>query len=703
MMKAMGLVKILLLVISLFGFAMTSEARTGIIVADYGIQLPDSNVVPKIPVAEKDSGEVEDNPFLIKGGKKREPVDSAKMKGQMDPRIYILDKRYIAKGDSTLPWYRNMFLQLGAGFEQMVPPASDYQFDALTSFHLGLGLQLNKYNSLRLMAHGALGYQKRYDRMFAKGGLRLDHLYDWTSYFDGYRSDRLMGVSTIVGLGVQRSALNRMGRRGNSIEGHGGLQLRFYTGPHGVLNIEPYIGVATDNMDLSDNRNWRRYDIFYGANLNYVYYFSNHLSRATRMRLEKANRDSVLLKWQAPWFFEFSSGPNLLGESDLKSSDTMGHNITLSVGKWFSPVIGVKASAMFRTLTWRKETSHALTTDYVTRYNTQYYSGRLEAMLNPLGFSKNFHWDAPAGFYLLAGGEYGWFIKEQSGRSLHCRSEAYTAGLHLWARLATGVSVFIEPRFMHNVYKIPYNNVLWNQRFSDNTYGVNIGLTASTIKPEKKTETPSDIKKIVLGAGGGINLMQETSYLEGEKHFPMNAHLFAEYRFNHVSGIRLGFDFLLKQSSSMTSFYDYNMSAPEAGYAPIMRNGLWNHSYRIGFLALDYSINLGNALSGYKGNSIFQLEAFAGPALMVLFGEGGSLDGRELLMSGHEARVATKVDGVMRLAVNAGTKLSAQITPHIALTLTPQLHYVPNMKVVSIGNTRRTFFESLDFGIQYGF
>lgn len=256
---------------------------------------------------------------------------------------------------------------------------------------------------------------------------------------------------------------------------------------------------------------------------------------------------------------------------------------------------------------------------------------------------------------------------------------------------------------MHNVYKIPYRNVQWNQRFSDNCYGVNIGLTASGISSDKTTSSNGERKRFVVGIGGGINLMQKPSSLDGDAQLPLNAHLFGEYRLDALSGVRLGFDFMIRPSSTMTSFYDYNMSAADAGYAPVLRKGLWNHNYRFGFLSLDYALNLGNAFTGSTEDRFFQLEAFAGPSLMMLFGEGGSLDGKEMLLSGHEARVSEKVDGAMRFAVNGGVKLSAQITSKIALTLTPQLYYVPNMKVRSIGSTRRTFFESLDLGVQFGF
>ena len=651
--------------------------------------------------------EEEDNPFKIifERDKNDTITNLPKSRGERDYGSYKLDKRYIADGDSTLKWYRNLSVVIGAGMEQMIPPSKDYHFDALTQARLGLGIQLNKYNSMRVLARASMGYQKKYDRQFAMAGLQLDYLFDWTSYFDGYKADRLFGISSVLGAGFQRSGLNMSGRRGNSAEIHGGVQLQFYTGPHGMLNIEPYVGCATDKMDLSESRNWRKYDAFYGINLNYVYYFSNHLSRAARMRLT-GKTDSILVSWQAPWFFELSGGPNLFDGTDLPIGETLGHNVTASVGKWFSPVIGLRASALLRTMTWRKETKEVPPITYVTQYNTQYYGGRMEALFNPFGFLKNFSWDAPFGAYLFVGGEYGFFMKEQSVKTLHCHSEAYTAGIHLSARLSDGLSVFVEPRLMHNVYKIPYTNVQWNKRFSDNSYGLNVGLTATTVAPRFRQKLPKDsiqFHHLQFGIGGGINLRQEGTVIEGDRAFPLNAHAFAEYYFSSVSGVRLGFDFMVHPRSTMSSFTDYNMEVPEAGYAPVKRSGQWNHSYRIGFLSLDYAMDLGRALAGYKPHQRFSLEGFMGPALVFLFGEGGTLDGKELLLSGHEARLMEKIDGKMSFAINAGLKLSAHLTNHWSLTLTPQLNYVPNMRVQDMPLTYRSFFETLDVGVQYGF
>ena len=73
--------------------------------------------------------------------------------------------------------------------------------------------------------------------------------------------------NVIIGFGAQMSKLETK-TSGSSFEGHLGAQFRFFTGPQAYLNVEPYIGLATDQMDLSENRNWRKTDIFYGINFD---------------------------------------------------------------------------------------------------------------------------------------------------------------------------------------------------------------------------------------------------------------------------------------------------------------------------------------------------------------------------------------------------------------------------------------------------
>ena len=671
----------------------------------------------------RDSDEIEDNPFINNNLIKRTPVDSARLKGQVDYKRYIMDRRYQGEHeDNARHWYDNMFLFTGAGVEQIVPMSDNHHFNPITTVQLGAGVQLGKYHSLRAQLFCGMGYQQKYDRVYSRYGGRAEHLFDLSSYFEGYKPARLLGVSTLLGIGGQYARMNNMHNRyGTTAEFHAGLQFHFYTGPQGYLALEPYFGIASDQLDLSLQQNWRRFDTFYGANINYIYYFTNHLSRAARIRqIEMARKgghpefvvfderqDSILKSWQTPWLFEFAFGPNFNQNDELSLMKTMGGSVSISVGKWFSPVIGIRGTLSSNSSTWHDETVSIEEVKYVKHRHMRYTSGGVEAMLNPFGLSKHFSWDAPYGAYFVGGGEFGWLIKDEDGGSLHCRSEAYTVGLHLWTKLSEGVQFFLEPRFKHNVYKIPYSNAQWNHRFSDNSYSLRIGLTAQTVS---MTSRKSEIKEtddnhpiLTVGLGGGTSYLQPLYTLDAKNSMPYNIHGYATYHFNQTNGARLGLEFLTLTSNDKVDFTDYNMSVPEMGYAPITRSGLWDHNYHLGMASLAYALNFTNMIGGYKPHRLFNVEAFIGPGVAFVFGETGQLDESVSLAMGHEARIDDKMESKAYFALNGGATLSARLSDRLSLALTHQLYWAPELGFPAISQSRPRFIETFNLGVQCNF
>ncbi len=665
-----------------------------------------------------DTTEIEDNPYKILRDTLIPPTDSARLKGLKDYKGYVMDKRYLAPGDSLNKprWYRDLFLQVGMGIENMFPPTKGYKFNTLNTFHFGVGKQLGKHHSLRLLVNAALGYQQDYDRMYLRVGGQFDHLFNISSYLNGYNPSRLLEVGTVVGVGLHRARLRSTARVATPYEVHGGLQLRFYTGPHGVLNIEPYVALASDDIDLSQARNWHRYDVAYGVNANFVYYFDNHLSRAARNRLLKRSKekdpnlltaDSTRLRsWMAPWLFEMAAGVTFTDNPELTGNEKMGYEWAVSGGKWFSPIIGLRASAMFSSTLWGKKTTKANQLTYEEQLSSFYVGARVEGMFNPLGFLRSFRWDAPVGFYIVGGAGLGWLMKHKDANSLHCWSESYSVGMHLWARLTDGLQFYIEPRYSNRIYNVPYRNVQWMANFSDNTFGVNAGVTVtSTSRPYRKYEVPKGEHRprFAFGVGGGIHLLSGNSKFKGPSSIPYNANAFFEYRPGNVSGIRLAFEYMKHNTSDFTRYYDLNMNVPEYNYAPMVRKGLLNYTYNWGLTSLNYSVNLTNAFSGYRPGRLFDFEGFVGPSVMFTMSRKAVLDGQESLRVNHEMRPMPEAADKIGIAINGGVKLTANVYRGLGITLTPQLYYNPNLKVHGMLLGRLKVLGSLDLGLQYQF
>lgn len=636
----------------------------------------------------------------------------------IDAMKHLLERRYRAYGDTfTKKWYDHLFVEAGAGFEKMIPPGSDYNFDAITTAHLGLGKQFNRLHSVRLLVNGGFGYQHDKNVIYYKAGVSADHLFSLTSYFDGYDPSRLLELSTVWGVGAQYAKYGRNGISGKSFDAHVGLQLRFFTGPQGYINIEPYCGLATDNRDLSERRNWRKMDMFYGANINFIYYLNNNLSPESRSRFLKNRHsgnelvdDKKLQSWRQPWFFEFSNGLDFVESPTFSLGETLGHNFSIGVGKWLSSAIGLRFTATSSTATWQKKiTSEVISPTYRPSYESNYrnlYVGmRGEALINPLGFSNNYSWDSHFGFYLLAGGEMGRIMKYQSGKHLACNMQAYTAGVHLWARLSDGLQMFLEPRYINYVYKVPYSNVDWNKRFTDNAYSLNMGFTVSTTgvsyRRGRALAIDTTFSCFVVGGGIGSNVTQTKSSYVSSAGIPWNGLVFGEFHLNRTHAARLSFDLISLSRASLSSFTDYRPNSAGDGYTSSRRTGLWNHRYYFGFMSFDYMVNMTNLCAGYRPGRRFEFEAYVGPTLNILFGESASLDDSERMEDGHEYRLNKRVETTAKFGLNAGLKLTAHVTPRIDAFFSPTIYAMRHLGISGINFIKLRHIETLNVGVQY--
>lgn len=607
---------------------------------------------------------------------------------------YLMAHRYMANGEEFTPkWYDHVFLQAGLGMMQMMPPNDAYRFNALTMVQGGIGKQFNKLNSARLLFHGAWGYQQAKDRRFTNYGVRLEHLFHFSSYFGGYRPSRLLEVSTILGVGFQHSqlsyknimwekeqlsdiaALEKAGdfeeaavlrenmpkdRSASSFEGHFGLQLRFFTGPQGYIHVEPYIGLASDDMDLSTNQNWRKMDVFYGLNVNYTYYLQNNLSRAERLRYSRKLQSHQLIDslhpstWIQPWFLEFSNGPSWMN-ANVGISESMGCNTTLSIGKWLSPVIGLRLSAVMQQATWSRQGN---------LFNHCYYGGgRIEGLFNPLGFLKDFRWNKPFGFHLAGGIEYGQ-VKRYETKALSTRYEAYHAALNLWWQPADGLRLFVEPHAAFYFYKIPYSNVSWNKQHRDKSIAVQVGISVATRSKVYQKRYFGEEKEedrrlpLTVGVAGGLHLLSPTQHDDGDATVGLSAMGFVEYALTPLHGVRASFD-----------------------YIPLKRHDAKHEEshYKIGLASLSYALNVGNLIWGHYPRR-FDFSLYMGPTVSVT----PSRD----------------------FGVHAGGKVSARIVPHVSAFLEPTVYLIRSKKLSQLHLLHfRNFhlLETIHVGAQYEF
>ena len=622
----------------------------------------------------------------------------------VDAITMVLERRYKAYNEYfTKKWHDHLFIQAGIGFEQMVPPSEGYKFNTLGAVNLGVGKQFNKYNTVRLMFHGAWGYQQSKDRLFTKLGIRLDHNFSLTSYFSGYKPTRLLDISTLFGVGVQFSKLN-------------------YENILWEKEMAKQIAEweALGDYEEAEHRNWRKTDIFYGLNVNYIYYIHNNLSPRERLKYirnrpvrDLLSTDSLLLSWQQPWFFEFSNGVNFLFDTELSDGKTIGPDISFGVGRWFSPVIGLRLTGAVRQMTWRQRdvlvVDDGLVEDrgYVENMHNIYGGVRLEAIFNPFGFSKNFSWSDKFGAYLVGGFEYGW-VKKYQTQTLSTRSEGYTGGVHLWAKLSDGLQLFLEPRYIHYNYKVPYTNVTWNKLYSDNSASVSVGLTVSTRSRQfrsmdhDETRGGYPLRKVRIGIAGGFNFFQTTSNFDNSAGMGYNGKLVGEYHLDRLHSFRALGEFVGMSRSGLSQFYDYNMEYEDPARTVVTREGMWDHNLKFVLAGLGYQINLSNLLAGYHAKRRADLSLFLGPSLLIPIDDKAVLSSEERVMVGHLVEPVEQFKtGRVSFGGHLGLKLRMPLSSRISVIAEPTIYFLGNTKVPCVNSFKGlNYMETINVGLQ---
>lgn len=593
---------------------------------------------------------------------------------------YILNDRYIPT-DHTFDnsWYDHIYVGGSYGLEQIKPQTSDFRFSTMSQVNLFIGKEIDKKNSMRLSAGGGWGYRNTTNEWLTRIQARFDYIYNLSTHFNGYNPARRMEISLLLGAGTNFSWMRNTTTK-VAPEGHFGLQMKCFTGPLGTINVEPYIGISSDQIDVSEQRNWRRYDVFYGINVNYSVFLIDNLSKEARLQLlqsrladDRLVNPQTLEKWRTPWFVEMSNGIIMTSSPYLDFNRTLGHQTALSVGRWLSPVMGFRASAISRTTKWMEQeiTAGDNGSTFKLAYNSNYVSGRMEALFNPFGFLKTFKWDNPMGAYLAFGGELGSLTKYTPDENIHIISESYDLGIHLWSRLSEDLQIFIEPRYSHSVYTQPANGGTKSMH-RDNTWGVDMGLTMLIrskrfSNPDAMDETQNylyrDIRGFSAAIAGGMTLLQRKDAYYTGTSLNYNGMAILEYRGNHISTVSAHADFVTLHNASTP--HDYN--AKTSGV----------------FASLNYQANLTNLCSGRFANRRFELEAFAGPA----FGIGFSDNDKVLF------------------GVNGGMKLNTYVWKGLSVFLMPSLYLMSSSAPISGNNTigmgNMRLFETLNIGVQY--
>lgn len=548
------------------------------------------------------------------------PIDSVYhgMKQQRDFNAlrYILDTHHRYKGDefTNKKFSNHAYIDFGASATKL-RDNTPYELTPMTGLHLYLGKEISPMSSFRIGLTGGASFLKTGNGissntiLWSSGG-SIDYLYNLSNYILGYRPDRPLQVSAVMGLGATYAKLQHeyespallryANESAKSVNIHAALQLKFFAGSHSALAVEPYVALGTRGMNLY--KNGTNLTSAYGVNLSYIWYFNSYLSdfggdlkRHYQPGQRLFNSDLSLLNVRRPFFFEYAMGPAMLRKTPLNVGKTLGYAMTADIGWWLSSAIGIRAGVNASNADWKRDGDI---------HNSISKAGlSFDALLNPLGFRRDYDWDSRFGFNLFAGYEGG---KTRSVEHVanaiydHVYSGNYIGfrgGMQLWTRLSDDLRLKLEPTYM-------VEEQVWsrNSRFRYDEMSLKLGLQVLFRSPLHRKdhdgfEPASLLDGLYIGAGFGWNTsVYRWHYTDVNNSIIKNGLGLLGFNFNAYHGVRVSAE------------YTEDKILDDTGNKP------FEHKFKSAILSVDYQLNLLNAMSGINPFRRWDVYLYAGPS-----------------------------------------------------------------------------------------
>ena len=606
---------------------------------------------------------------------------------------FVLDSRHRFKGDRYVhgDFWNNTFIDMGGGVGGFYHNTNAASFTPALSLRLGVGKVLSPMVSFRLGFEKAWAYSHASTTVYntnqynSYGGY-VDFLYNFSNYLLGYRPERPFNVSGILGLGVQTASLHSWNNAdmtavgastsGAALDGHVGVQFKFFASPYASIALEPYFKVATKKLNLLANPGYSDPDFSYGVNFAYQWNFAKQLSYMANAGIFQKHFNNQkrymldngqLQHLRYPMFFDYSFGPMYVGKSyNLSLRNTRGFDALAAVGWWLAPAAGVRAGVHVTNGDWKQGS--------IGNDDTKSLIGtrgvNVDFLFNPFGFKRHYNWDAPVGMNLLAGYEFGG-MKKTAASLLGSYEGNYTAfrfGGQLWMKLTNDLRLTLEPTYMQIEH---YNGNLDRERYDE--YAVKLGLSLlfrdKGIRNYRNVESDSVLNTVqrgyFLGLGLGWNNTVWEWRFKGYQHDLLkNAVLFGGYRFNKIHGIRLQAEWMKEAQAFFDSY----------------GSGIEKFTYNNYLLSTDYQINLFNAMAGYDPLRRWNVYMYAGPTLLL--GDGGAA-----------------------FAANVGGMVTYNITPNLSLFYSHTIYRMPKTRYPHhmVYTRDGIFTNNLNVGVMYNF
>ena len=559
-----------------------------------------------------------------------------------------------------------------------------------TNYGLYIDKEFNKLHAMRLLLYRGK-YQQAYKSIpMSKYQAELLYSFNWTRYFGGYNPYRRFEALTRVGLGAFYSSRKVSKEDSESEWGPMfivGAGARVQLNPMVSLGIEPYVALASDNIDHSGTENFHRYDVLYGTDVTLAYNF-HHESFKEEVRQRFAGKTFVDFALGAQ--FEPYSG-YYRQPSEIPFLGTAGPQLRLGIGRWLSPGFAVRASGNISASNW--DTRHVEVKDkkghpgYDVRSKNVLTNARLDLLFSPYYFftqRRNERFDVNA----VLGWELGQMIKTayEPANQVKTDYDGLSAGLQFHFNYDENVALYLEPRITLANYDIPYAGDFeyYVDHYRDYLFSLTAGLeyAVNEYRFLGRKKQPSKFNPhIAYSVLGGPNYLFTINDYAGDFYMDYNAGIAAEMQITPYSGVRVMADY---SQLSYRDLYGYsqrkfNNNTLVGGQA------LYTGKYGFVNLSADYVFDLGTLLQGYNKANRWDIALAAGPVYSLRVSEGGDFSKDEIFAnySGEKPIATSPVvkleDRIANssLGVQVGIPVSYRLTPRLELLFEPRVRLFP--------------------------
>ena len=265
--------------------------------------------------------------------------------------------------------FHNMFVTAGVGGGILVSGSTMNRLfynHVGPEFFVGIGNWFTSVSGARLSVTGNV-YKARNEYLSMFGG-QLDYMINLDALFEGYHPERIFRLYGVAGLNVAFPEKN--GRTGNTVGGGIGVQANFRLSSTTDIFLEPRVNVFPTKFAGGFTTN--KVDIPATMVLGLTYH------RPDNGSYKKAQFESN--NWADNTFFSIGGGLNspisgYVRSMRLKAIQPYG---TAAVGKWFTPISGLRASGQIGLLGEQNSAGQAVRSKLV--------GAELDYMLNVSNF-----------------------------------------------------------------------------------------------------------------------------------------------------------------------------------------------------------------------------------------------------------------------------------------------------------------------------